>query len=475
MTPTEGVLADTPRFGTTVSRIAAMAWPIMLGSLAMAILHMGQIALLGNHADKQPLLLLSLLMPFFLLFAAFLEAVAVTAQVFSARSRRDWPGRNVLDATLVLAVTGLVIVILLAGAAEAWRRFGGMELPFVRGEVLEVLGPYLLSLAPLVAFETANGALRGQGRTLPGFVLLSAAVVINLGLCYAFVFELGLGFDGVLLANLASALAVAPVTLVILARGLRGRERGPLGQALARTGMLLGVVGAPVFLSLVVSFFSSAVVVDLVAGFGSDYVSGFLIVARLRFFFLIPAIALATALAVLVNQEGGGGPSRHRRALLSQGAAAVVLAYAALTAILYFAREPIVGVIAADAALRDATLAVLLVLLPSFFLVGVVVAAQVVLENLGRGVRVLIWTLLLEAGACAALLTYATTLDDALLILLAAAGAYTVAFTGEYLAATFARSKPKAAEAARAEPASAEPAKGAPLGVAPAPALAPAE
>lgn len=440
---------ELPRFGQTVSRMLGLAWPIMLGSIAMAALHLGQIALLGNHADGQPLLLLSLLMPFFLLLMAFLEAVAVTAQVFSARSRRDWPGRNVLDATLVLALLGLAIVGLLAGGAQAWRLYGDFEIPFVSAEVLAVLPAYLFSLAPLILFETANGALRGQGRTVPGFVMLGLMVPLNLALCYFFVFEHGLGFEGVLLANFASSLLVAPAALLVLGRGLRGRERGPFVQALARSGLLLGIVGVPVFLSLAVSVLSSAVIVDLVAAFGPEQVSGFLIVARLRFFFLIPAIAFATALAVMVNQEHQSDDTSGRRALLRQGAGFVVLVYAVLTVALGLAHQPLVAALAADAGLRAATTTILVVLLPSFFLVGVVVAAQIVLENLGRGVRVMIWTALLEAAACAALLTIAVTLSDALLILLAVAGAYGLAFALEYVLAVVA--KPKSALSAGEE------------------------
>lgn len=441
--PHTSPVRDLPRFGETVTRMLALAWPIMLGSIAMAVLHLGQIALLGNHADGQPLLLLSLLMPFFLLFMAFLEAVAVTAQVFSARSRRDWPGRNVLDATLVLAVLGLAIVGILAGGAHAWNLYGDVAIPFVSAEVLVVLPAYLVSLAPLILFETANGALRGQGRTVPGFLMLGLMVPLNLALCYLFVFEHGLGFEGVLFANFAAGLVVAPTALLVLGRGLRGRERGPFVQALSRSGLLLGIVGAPVFFSLAVSVFSSAVVVDLVAAFGSEQVSGFLIVARLRFFFLVPAIAFATALAVMVNQEHQSDDTSGRRALLRQGAGFVVLVYAVLTVALGLAHQPVVAVLAADADLRVATTTILIVLLPSFFLVGVVVAAQIVLENLGRGVRVLIWTVLLEAAACVALLTLAVTLEDALLILLAVAGAYGLAIALEYVLAVVA--KPKAA------------------------------
>lgn len=440
-------------FGGTLAAMAGMGWPIMLGSVSMALLNLGQVALLGHAGEPHGLYLLSRLQPYFLLFFAVLEALAITGQVFSARSRRNWPRRRALDAALLLSLLGVLVVGALAGAAALAR---GHLLPgwlMLDAATLRVLPLYLMSLLPLLVFEVLNGALRGQGRTLPGFVTLALGVALNLGLSYHLVIRGHGGIDGILIANAASGIAMLPVMAALLAFELRGAERGPAAQALVRLGSLLAAIGAPVFLSLVVSFFSSAVLVELVAAYGPHQASSFLIVLRIRLFFLIPAIALATALAVLVNQErDDAGGSRHAR--LRHGALVISLLYLALTAGLYAVRVPLLGLMTDDLLVRSAALAILGILLPSFALVGLAVGFQIVLENLGRGARVLAWTVALEVATCAALAWWARDVAGALTVLLAAAGAYTLAFGIEY-ALLFHRRQP---EASGSPPGEADPA-----------------
>lgn len=428
--PAFASLDETPSHGfrATFAQLIAMSWPIMLGALAMAALQMGQVAILGHAENKTPLFLLSMMQPWYVLFFALLEAVAITAQVFSAKSCKAWPKGGVRLATPILAVVGLGAVALTAWATGFGRSFLVERTGLVPGEAAAVLPSYLITLAPFVAFEVFNGAMRGQGRTLPGFVVLALAVAANLGTTWYLVRNGGQGFDAVLTANLVSgaiAAAAAAIAFFIL---MRGSGRAPLVPTLMRTGILTGVVGLPVFLSLVVSFFSSAVLFDLISGFQTDYASGFLLSVRVRFFFLIPAIALATSLGVLLNQDD----EADRTARLRNGMSAIAVIYVVLTALLFLGREQLVGAMIADPGVADAALHILLVLMPTFLLVSVVVPLQVILENLGRGGRVLVWTVLLEGGTCAALLAWANSIDMALAVMLGAALAYGLAFALEY-------------------------------------------
>ena len=437
-------------FPATILAVLRLAGPILLSSLLMALLNLGQVALLGHAADPRTLYLLSRLQPYTLIFFAVVECLAVTCQVFSARSRARWPRGRVPDATAMLAGAGLCAV---AGVAWLVARFGVSAPHWLIGDAAAgaVLPSYLLSLLPLLVFEIVNGALRGQNRTMPGFAWLGVFVVANLLLTYALVLVDGRGIAGLIIANVAGLLAL-PGIVVALARCTLGAERGAWRPAIARLGGLLGAVGLPVFLSLAISFFSSSILVDIIAGYGATHASGFLVVLRVRMFFVLPAVALATALALLLNQEDDG-EAVYRDRRLGHGAAALCLVYLLMTAALFALRAPLFTILVGDPSVRLGCLVVFSALLPTFPLAGIALGLQIVLENLGRGSRVVAWTVLLEAATWGALIFWSTGMTDALHVIVVAACAYLLAFVGEY-AALFHRARSDRRSAA-GQPASA--------------------
>lgn len=425
---------DAPVFGETFRSMSRICWPIMLGALAMALLNIGQISLLGHHPDTGPLYVMSLLQPAYLLFFAFLEAVSITAQVFSARSRNKWPAGNVMAMSTFLAFFGGGVGLAVVGGLYLLGTTLEIDIALLTPEMLKALPIFVLSLLPLLAFEVFNGALRGQGKPLVGFIILSLSVCLNIGLAYKFMMIDQMGLESIFYANAISGTLAFILMYAAATVHFRGATRGPLIPALTRMGTLLGVVGVPVFASLMIAMASSAVLFNQLAGFGPEYAAGFLIVFRTRFFFLIPAVALATSIAILVNQQAGQKSAAYRKAMLTQGIAIVVGFYTIATAALFLAIGPITQVMAADLAVQNAAALVFTFLIPGFLVIGVAVAFQIILENLDRGVRVMIWMLLLEGSTVVCLLAFASNVHMAIYIMLGAVVAYAAAFSFEYVA-----------------------------------------
>ena len=426
------IRSGPPRFASTLADLMRMSWPIMLGATVMALLHTGQAGLLGHIEDRQPLFHLSMLQPWYLLFFAFLESLAITAQVFSARSKRQWPRGGVKVAVFALGLMAIAILGLLVAGVSAGQGLIVDRLALMDAGSAALLPAYLLTLAPFVAFEILNGALRGQGRTLPGFLVLAVAVVVNLGVTWHLLHDQGQGIEALFTANLVSGLVATVLMLGLFIHALRGAGKAPLVPSLMRMGTLLAVVGVPVFLSMVVSFFSSSILFQRMFEFGPEHASGFLVAIRFRFFLMIPAAALATSLAVLLNQEDGqGAEARGQR--LAQGAWALLAFYLAAVAVVFALRVPLVDLMVEAPEVRAAALATLTLLLPSFILVAFVAFAQVILDNLGRGVRVLVWTVVLETATCLALLRLAVDMQTALWTLIWAALIYATIFAVEYV------------------------------------------
>lgn len=421
----------SPTFLQTFQHMASLSWPIMLGAMIMALLHTGQAGLLGHIADRQPLFLLSMLQPWYLLFFAFLEAVAITGQVFSAKSATRWPKGGVKIAVVVLSLLGALLLGGLLGGLHLGETLLTTGYGLIDPAVMAVLPKYLLTLAPFIVFEILNGALRGQGRSFPGFAVLAIAVAINLGLGWYLLTAKGMGIEALFLANLVSGGAATVLLAVVFLVQMRGAGRAPLVPSIIRIATLLGVVGLPVFFSMLVSFVSSSVMFEKMGSFGADQATSFLLAVRMRFFLLIPATALATALAVLVNQAESEAPA-VRTARLGQGVTVMVLLYIGLVSGLYVAHRPLIDLLVAAPEIQQSASAMVRFLLPSYVLVAFVVFSHVILENLGRGIRVFVWTVILESGTVFALLKYGQDTNLLLTILAGSAVVYALIFAAEY-------------------------------------------
>jgi Na+-driven multidrug efflux pump len=389
--------------------IFSLALPLSLGVLAASGLQFGKIWIASHHPDPEVLTILSLLQPYYLVLLAFLETLAITNQVFSAKSKSGWPKPDVRRSSLLfLAVGGLVIVALVALslalrtklATEGIATTGAPDGIF-SPVVLQVLPLFIASAIPFFIFEVYNAALRGQGRVALGLFALAILVVVDLSVTYVAIFHWHWGFNAVMIGTAAGPTVAIPITVIATYLETRGEHHSPLKELCARIVRLLLAVGAPIFLSMAAGFASAAVIFPGMAGFGPEMVSAFLFIIRLRVLFLVPAIASGSAIAILANQHGASG---GRTAYLLFGTPAVTLFYA-LATILLFAFGPALMqfVLPSDAGLlRISTVELLLLLLPTFFTTAIATMLQIVLEQLERGLYVLLVTVVVETATCLA-------------------------------------------------------------------------
>jgi Na+-driven multidrug efflux pump len=110
----------------------------------------------------------------------------------------------------------------------------------------------------------------------------------------------------------------------------------------------------------------------------------------------------------------------------------MVTLYLVLVASLYMVQGPIIELLVAAPEIRQSASDMLRLLLPSYVLVAFVVFSHVILENLGRGIRVFVWTVALEAGTVFALLKYGQDVNLLVTILVGSALVYALVFAAEY-------------------------------------------
>ncbi|SLM65086.1 MULTISPECIES: MATE family efflux transporter [Dickeya] len=414
-----GVSRAAPAANGDIRHLFALAWPMMITAVVVSLSQNLQIAILGNGAQSQTLLTLSFLQPFNFLFIAIMECLAITNQVFSARSRHDWPRQRIRHSSVLLAVVGVLATLLVAGACwllatplAHWMNSTDLSL------MRSAAPGYLVSMTPFLALEVVNAALRGQGRTVQAMSLMCGYVLFNAAVCYLGFHVYQLGFDAVLLANSVPALLLLPWAVIALRRAAVPVPDDRPGAFIPRLIALLADAGIPVFFSMLVVFFSSMALFPLVAKLGEGYLPAFLIVIKLRAFFIIPAVAIGSALAILFNQRLKTHAVSLQVRLLNNGVGVIALVYLLLTLGVCWAGSGILAGFSNDATIRLASQTLLVLLLPTFFLTSLVAALQTLLEQLGRGRRVLLFTVLLELSMVAVALVAARYFDNIRLIAL---------------------------------------------------------
>ncbi len=389
--------ADRP--SPVLWRILRLAVPLMVGTLVAAGLQVLKTAILTHHGDTAALFTLAQVQPAFIFMLACLESLAIANQVFSSKSVTNWPKGDVLRATRAFTVIGLVLTAVLAGGFFAagpllagWWPGGTVLLP--------QMALFVASMAPFLLFELRNGALRGQGRTGQALAAFGVLIVADAVVTWVAVTQYDLGFNAVLVGNAAGPLVALPVVVWMLRREIGTAVRGPVAAFRKHMiGMVIGVAG-PVFASMFAGSASAAVIFPAMAALGADVSSAFLIVVRIRIFFIIPAVAMGSAIAILINQLPERGFAAEKRAVLLSGVAMVLVLYALATVGAYAGRFWLVAQIVPvdNAGLSVATIALIDRLIATFYLIAVFTMLQVILEHLGLGVRVLLVTVVSEVA-----------------------------------------------------------------------------
>jgi Na+-driven multidrug efflux pump len=402
------VASEPSTFLGTGGKVLRMTLPLMVGSLTAAGLGVAKVALLAYGGDAAALYTLSMVQPGFILMLAFLESLAISNQVFSARSYKNWPKGDIRRSTKLFSVTGctLVSVVSLAifGAAEVLQKTSVMS------PVLPDMALFAMSFIPFLLFELRNAALRGQGKTTLALVPFAVLVVVDLVVTSVGILRFNMGFDAVVIGNVAGPLVSLPLVTYLLRRELAGARPSTDGSFKKNIVKMLIGVAAPTFMTTFAGSIAATVIFPMLAGFGPDVVSSFLLVIRIRVLFIIPAISAGSAISIMINQKADGQHGEGSKRILLHGTSMIAIIYIIATAALFAGREIVVATVvpAENPSLYLATTGLLTLLILTFFFLAVGMMLQVILEHLGRGALVLVSTLVTEAVTigCALLLLH---------------------------------------------------------------------
>ncbi|MFD4991205.1 MATE family efflux transporter [Cellulosimicrobium cellulans] len=149
-------------------------------------------------------------------------------------------------------------------------------------------------------------------------------------------------------------------------------------------GLLLGV-GLPVGLSYLLLTVTNLVMVWILGPSGTDVVAGFGGAATVQTLVIVPAIGLAAAVSIVMNQQWGAGELGLLPRTLRAGTVVVAGVYVVVGALVLLTAPLVAGQLSADPDVAAQAALYLRVVGPSYAGVGLVLFLLTLLEQLGYG------------------------------------------------------------------------------------------
>ncbi|RFU41888.1 MATE family efflux transporter [Actinomadura logoneensis] len=232
----------------------------------------------------------------------------------------------------------------------------------------------------------AASCLRGTGRPRAAASITVTNAVVEIGAVAALGPGSGLGIMAVPVATALAGLSGTVLGLVHLRRaGLWGR---PLGWRPDAIGRLVSV-GLPVGASYLVLFAMNLALLWVLGPFGRDVRDGFAVGAVVQSLVVIPAIALGSATAIVMNQQRGAGKLPWLEDTLRAGLQVAFVMYAVLAPAVWLGREVLGVLLAGDTRVAEEGVRFLGVVAPTYLVFGMVLVAVTAIEQIGGGALVL--------------------------------------------------------------------------------------
>ncbi|MDL4774220.1 MATE family efflux transporter [Actinomadura xylanilytica] len=364
--------------------VMRLAGPMTLAGTAGVLVPTVVLALVSRLGPDE-MSVRALYTPLAFLFLAVQMAFDLSNQAGAAFHRGQGTDRNVpAHAVSLLRVwvgIGVVIGALLAVAAPALTDALQVE-PEVRPQFEAFLRWMAAANLTLPGSVLAASCLRGTGRArAAASITLTNAVVEIAGVA---VLGHGTGL-GIMAVPVATALAGLSGTLLGLAHlrraGLWGRPLGWRPDALRR----LLSVGLPVGVSYLVLFAMNLALLWVLSPFGRNIRDGFAVGVAVQSLVIIPAIALGSATAIIMNQHRGAGRLPWLDGTLRAGLRVTFVVYAALVPAVWLGRDVIGRLMAGDTQVAEEGVRYLGVVAPTYLVFGMVLVAVTAIEQVGGG------------------------------------------------------------------------------------------
>jgi len=300
--------------GSILASIFKLSWPVVLANILQTAYNLTDTFWVGRlGAEAVAAVSFSFPILFLLISAGAGLSAAGTILVAQYRGKGDSGRVDFVSAQTLLLIAFIAGVISVLGyfISEPLIKFAGAE-----PEVVPLAVSYLkISFAGLIflfAFFVFQSLLRGVGVVkIPMYIVLGT-VVLNFAADPLFIMGWGpvpaFGVSGAALATILTQAFAAFAALSLLLGGrfgikLKIRNFRPDFKIIKKMFLL----GLPVSVEHSTRSLSFAIMIFLVASFGTAVVAAYGIVTRIMSFVIIPAVGFGMATTALVGQNMGAG------------------------------------------------------------------------------------------------------------------------------------------------------------------------
>ncbi len=309
-------------------------------------------------------------------------AGVVLAQLFGARDH-DRFGRAVWAAGFLALASGLVLTVASIVLARPC-----LSLMNLSGEVLDqavlYMVVYAFSSLPMTVYNMGCAVFRSFGDSRTPMAILAVSSLANVGLALLFVVAWGWGVFGAALGAVFAQLIAGVLTCLLVWRRRRvcciEATRPSLDRRLLRWMLSIGLPsGVQVSVLCASSIFISA----RINTFGLEVMGGFGAYSKIDGWFYLPAEAVQAGIMTFVGQNLGARRYARARHAVRRGLVLNVLVMAALCAIVYLFRYPVIGLFSSDPAVVEAGVQALATIVPLYFLYAAYCALGGLFDGVG--------------------------------------------------------------------------------------------
>lgn len=308
------MLKGNLREGSITRHLTRLTVPMIWGIAAIISFQLVDIYFIGK-LGTEALASITFTFPFTyafltLMISAGIAMSSVFSRLIGAKGDKETRSRTVMHGmmftlvlTLILTVMGYVLVdpiFKLMGANEAQL-----------GMIHEYLDVWFFSVPFLIVPMVGNSALRAAGDAVWPAIIMTLIAIINIVLDPFFIFGLyGFPEMGIAGAAMATVIANAVAFFVGLYIYIVKRELTSLCwifkvKHIMETIKSMAVIIVPVSITQLIQPIVNAVIIALLANYGSEAVAGMGVASRVEAFSFIVLMALSTGLSPIVGQNFG--------------------------------------------------------------------------------------------------------------------------------------------------------------------------
>lgn len=383
------ITPDRSTLSEHVTRTFALALPVMFGRAGLLIAITVALVVLGHAGPNDQAYFAAGFAPHMLVLVLGMGLAAgvtvLSAQANGAGNARQC-GRIWRLGVLLAAVCGTGAGVLLLWGRTILQLAGqNDDIALHGGEVIWAFAP---GMPAILMFIATSSFLESIGRPRPGMIVSLAANLVNLALCWIFVFgEFGLPAMGASGAALALTVtrwcmlaAIIGYTLALPERDYYG-VRAPLAGHYHRVVKLLRI-GTPLAFAMGMESVAFATTTMFAGWLGNDALAAYQDAINVNAFVFMLALGLQTAISVRVADAVGRNDQIGLRVAGWVGAGLNIGLLAAVGVVIWFSRDAIAAVFTSNPVVH----ALLISALSLVAVISIADGLQAVLIGATRGV-----------------------------------------------------------------------------------------